>query len=149
MNSNWDKYDLAYVDPNEDYYNGTLFNAYCCAASDIPDWTTSATKVSTCSSTPTIEIAGGNVIRAVDGGTIEIAAPGLTISGDEVATKLDIDCKIEDLKTMIADKSSCFEANDNYILDEINKLRIGLADLREELKAQQTYEVIHGFKKLF
>ena len=50
---------------------------------------------------------------------------------------------------MIEDKSSCFEANDNYILDEINKLRIGLADLREELKAQQTYEVIHGFKKLF
>ena len=72
MNSNWDKYDIAYVDPNEDYYNGTLFNAYCCAASDVPDWTTSATKVSTCGSTPTIEIASGNVIRAVDGGTIEI-----------------------------------------------------------------------------
>ena len=149
MDSNWDKYDLAYVDPNEDYYNGTLFNAYCCAASDIPDWTTSATKVSTCSSTPTIEIAGGNVIRAVDGGAIAIEAPGLTVSGYEVATKLDIDCKIEDLKTMIEDKSSCFEANDNYILNEIDKLKIGLADLREELKAQQTYEVIHGFKKLF
>ena len=136
MDSNWDKYDLAYVDPNEDYYNGTLFNAYCCAASDIPDWTTSATKVSTCSSTPTIEIAGGNVIRAVDGGAIAIEAPGLTVSGYEVATKLDIDCKIEDLKTMIEDKSSCFEANDNYILNEIDKLKIGLADLREELKAQ-------------
>ena len=88
-------------------------------------------------------------LLVLDGGTIEIAAPGLTISGDEVATKLDIDCKIDDLKTMIEDKSSCFEANDNYILNEIDKLKIGLADLREELKAQQTYEVIHGFKKLF
>lgn len=149
MKSNWDRYDLAYVDQNEDYYDGTLFNAYCCAVSDVPDWTTSATKASVSGSTPTIDISGGNVIRAVDGGTIEIAAPGLTVSGYEVATKLDIDCKIDDLKTMIEDKSSCFEANDNYILNEIEKLKIGLADLREELKAQQTYEVIHGFKKLF
>lgn len=149
MKSNWDRYDLAYVDPNEDYYDGTLFNTYCCAVSDVSDWTTSATKASTGSSPPTIEIASENVIRAVNGGAIEIDAPGLTISGDEVATKLDIDCKIDDLKTMIEDKSSCFEANDNYILNEIEKLKIGLTDLREELKALQTYEVIHGFKKLF
>lgn len=150
MKSNWDRYDLAYVDPNEDYYDGTLFNTYCCAAvSDVPDWTISATKASTSSSTPTIDISGGNVIRAVNGGTIEIEAPGLTVSGHEVATKLDIDCKIDDLKTMIEDKTSCFEANSNYILNEIERLKVGLADLREELKAQQTYEVIHGFKKLF
>ena len=152
MGSNWDKYDLAYVSKDEDYYNGNIFDTYCCASSDISsDWTTTATKADSIIGygTPCIEIAGGNVIKTVDGGPIEITAPALTIDGQIVATKEDVDCNIDELKRLVEDKSSFFEAQDDYILNEIEKLKIGLADLREELKAQQSYGIIHGLKRLF
>ena len=151
MGSNWDKYDLAYISKDEDYYNSNIFDTCCCASSDISsDWTTTATKASISGySTPCIEIAGGNVIRAVDGGSIEITAPSLTIDGQMVATKEEVDFNIDELKRLVEDKSSFFEAQDDYILNEIEKLKIGLADLREELKAQQSYGIIHGFKRLF
>lgn len=151
MGSNWDRYDLAYISKDEDYYNGNIFDTCCCASSDISsDWTTTVAKANISGyNTPCIEIAGGNVIRAVDGGSIEITAPSLTIDGQMVATKEDIDCNIDELKRLVEDKSSFFEAQDDYILNEIEKLKIGLADLREELKAQQSYRIIHGFKRLF
>ncbi len=141
MNSNWDKYDLTYIgskatDP--DYYDGNLFDTYCCAISDtdrVSDWSSNGVQ-----------------------GVLSINGDGLCISKngtcDVVITKEDLDREIAELHCDLATKSEIdnlenqfipIRANVDNLLNQIEVLTKEVQNLKQTISKTVSYP---GFKKM-
>ena len=141
MNSNWDKYDLTYIgskSTDSDYYDGNLFDTYCCAISDtnsISDWSSNSAQ-----------------------GVLSINGDGLCISKngtcDVVITKEDLDKEVAELRCDLVTKSEAdhltsqfvtVSANVDYLLTQLEILTEEMKNLKQTISKTVSYP---GFKKM-
>jgi peptidoglycan hydrolase CwlO-like protein len=142
MNSNWDKYDLTYIgskSTDSDYYDGNLFDAYCCAAvsdiNSVSDWNSNNTQA----------------VLSINGDSLCISKNG---TYDIVITKEDLDKEIAELHCDLATKSEIdnlenqfipIRANVDSLLNQIEVLTKEVKNLKQAMNKTVSYP---GFKKM-